>query len=422
MLNKINTMLWLAATLLIFITGIYFSYKIKCQQFNLKQMWKQLKKSGMEDGISPIQTLTLNLAARIGVGSISGIALAIYVGGPGTVFWMWVTAIIASANTFLESYFAVKYQECDEGNVMKGGPSYYIEKGLNKKGLAKLYSIIILITFICGFLTIQSNTIAIGLADLFPVPTYITGIILASITALIIMKGVKRIAKVTNFLVPLMGIIYFAICFIIILKNINLMPSIFQNIFAQAFNLKSAGIGIFTVFIIGMQRGIFSNEAGIGTGAITAATIKTKNYKSQGYIQTLGIYIDTLVVGTLSSIVVMCCNYNSLIIIDPNGIEIAKYAFFFHFGSLGNYLMMLIIILFALATIITGYYYGESAFKYIKKNYNKRDIILLKILALAMIIFGSIASSTKLWELNDVFIAILAIINTYALWHLKDKI
>lgn len=421
MLTTLNQILWIAVSLLIFITGIVFTIKIKGAQFNLKKMWSYLKEE-KTGGISPVQTLTLNLAARIGVGSISGIALAIYIGGPGTIFWMWITAFIASANTYLESIFAVIFHEKDASDVYYGGPSQYIDKGLKNKPLAKLYSLIIMITFLCGFLTIQSNTITVGITNLISIHPLIIGLVLAIIIAIIIMKGIKRIANVTNVLVPLMGFLYFILCFIIIIQNISNLPTIFSLIFKDAFQIKTAGIGILSTFLIGMQRGIFSNEAGIGTGAITAATIDTKHPESQGAIQTLGIYIDTLIVGTLTSIVIMCSNYQSLNIIDVNGIEIATNAFSNYFGSAGNILMMLIIILFAIATIITGYYYGESSFKYLKKKVTKKQLTILKLFAISMIIIGSILPSTKLWEFNDLLIALLALINTYALWKLKEKL
>ena len=422
MLKNVNNFLWIIATFLIFISGIFLSFKIKFSQFNFKRMFGVLKENDNTDGISTIQTLTLNLAAKIGVGSITGIALAIYLGGPGTIFWMWISALVASSNTFIESVLAVLYNEKDEGNIYKGGPYSYIEKGIGNKLLAKLYSFLILITFIGGFLTIQSNTITVGLIDYFNVSPLIVGIVIAILVGIMIIKGVKIIARVTNFLVPFMALLYFILCFLIMIINIDKIPSIISEFFISAFSVKSVGIGTFSTFIIGMQRGIFSHEAGIGTGAISAAVVDRKNFKSQGYIQTLGIYIDALIVGTLSAIVIMCCDYGNIHLVDANGIEIAKYAFSYHLGNFGNIMLLIIIILFAFSSIIAGYYYGESSIKYIKKNINKSELLIFKLVALILLVIGSISSSRVLWNFVDIFIAILAIINIYSLWKLVNII
>ena len=422
MLDYVNNTVWMVTSILIFISGIYFTFKIKFQQFNFKKMFSALKEKSSENGISPMQTLTVNLAAKIGVGSITGIALAIYTGGVGTIFWMWITAIIASSNTFVESVLGVKYREKDEGNIYKGGPSFYIEKGLKKKKLARVYSYMIIFAFVIGFITIQSNTIVVGITDKVAISPIIIGIGIVLLTALVIVNGIKSIANVTNFLVPFMSIIYIIICFIILFLNASSLPSILVSIFKEAFNFKSAGIGVLTTFLIGMQKGLFSNEAGLGTGAIAAGTSDTDNPMSQGYIQSLGIYIDTLIIGTLSALVVMCSDFSSLNLLDANGIEIVKFAFESHLGDFGGNMVVIIIFLFAFSTIITGYYYGESSLKYIKKDATKKDLLILKIATLILLFVGCLLSSGFIWTIVDIFVAVLAIINIYALWKLRDKI
>lgn len=414
----ISDIFWIFVTILIIISGLYFSFKIKFQHFNFKKILCFLKVKET-NGISPIQTLTMNLAAKIGVGSISGIAVAIYLGGAGTVFWMWITALVATSTTFLESTYAVIYQKKDKNNIKKGGPWYYIQDGLKNKRLASLYAAIIIFVFSFGFLTLQSNTIAVGLEEFNINPLFI-GLFVAFLTGLIIINGVKSIAYTTEVLVPFMGILYLIICLIIIFINIELIPSIFINIFKDAFNFKAAGFGFLLTMIIGMQKGVFSNEVGIGTGAIVAATSNTKNPISQGYIQSLGIYVDTLIIGTLSALVVMCCDFSSLNISDVNGIEVVKYAFSHQLGNFGNILITIIIFLFAFATIITGYYYVESSLKFFI-NKNKYVIKVLKICTLILITLGSILSSALLWNITDFFIGVIAVINIYAIYKIKNR-
>lgn len=416
MLLTITNLLWIVVTILIIISGVFFSFKIKFQHFNFKKMLFYLKQKET-GGISPFQTLTMNLAAKIGVGSISGVALAIYLGGPGTVFWMWMTAILATSTTFIESTLAVIYQKKDNKNFNKGGPWYYIRDGLQNNKLAVLYALIIIFAFSFGFLTLQSNTVAVGLQE-YNINPLLIGLLLAFFTGLIIVKGVKSIADATEVLVPFMGILYLIICTLIILINLDKIPEIFINIFKDALNVKSTSFGFLTTMIIGMQKGIFSNEVGIGTGAIVSAAAHTKEPVSQGYIQSLGIYVDTLIIGTLSAIVIMCCDLSVLNITDVNGIEVVKYAFSHQLGSFGSVLITLIIFLFAFATIITGYYYVESSLKFFIKD-NKTNILILKLFVLVLIVVGSVASSAIVWNLTDLFIGIIAIINIYAISKIK---
>ena len=417
MLSKLNDFLWLIATFMIFYYGIYFSIKLHFPQFNIKEMILSLRKKG-DGGISPIQTLTMTLAAKIGVGSISGIALAIYLGGPGTIFWMWITSLIASSNSFVESTLAVIFREKDDNNLYKGGPSFYISKGLGYKRLANIYALIIIIAFIGGFLSLQSNTIVKGLAPYFN-ESLLIGIILAAITFIVILKGVKRIALVTNYLVPIMGLFYLCICtYIIIINHTEIVP-VFKIIVGRAIDIKSFGYGIISSLLIGMQRGIFSSEAGIGTGAIASGVSGTTTPSSQGFIQTFGVHLDTLLIGSLTAFAVLMSDYKSLVIDDANGIEIMEYAFLSQFGSRGSIFLLITIILFAFASIISGYYYGESALKFIKKNITKVEILILKLITVFVIIIGGLMPSELVIVIVDILVALLAIINIYSIYSLR---
>ena len=422
MLELINKLVWAVATALIFISGIYLTIKLKGVQFHFKEMFKNLfKNENRERGITPIQSFLMTLGSRIGVGSIAGVSLALYLGGPGSIFWMWTSAFLAASNTFSETVLGIIYRKKD-GDDYKGGPSYYIKDGLNKPKLGGLYAILILVSYVGGFVGIQGNTITKSVLEIIDIPKFIVGILLVLVTALIIYGGLKKIAAFSSKLVPIMTIFYIGIALYVICKNITLMPSIFKEIITSAFSLKSVYGGFLYSVIIGIQRGIFSNEAGLGTGSITSSTSSTKSPTSQGYIQILGIYVTTLLICTATVIIVMTSNYKELVLSDVNGIEITQYAFKYHLGDFGNILLFISVLLFSFTTILTGYYDGESSLKYFIDSIKTYHLNALKIGSLIVLFLGCIVSSTFLWSFVDILMAMLAIINIYALFKLKNDV
>jgi AGCS family alanine or glycine:cation symporter len=354
------------------------------------------------------------------VGSLAGVALSIYIGGPGSIFWMWIATFLVVPNAYAESYLGVLYHQKEE-DIYIGGPSYYISKGLNNKWLGNVYAFLVLIAYIFGFLTIQSNTISKSF-ELFNIPPILVGIALAITVAMVLIKGAKGIISVSSKIMPFIGIIYLGSCFFIIMNNINLLPIILNDIITSAFNVKSLGSGVITSLIIGFQRGIFSNEAGVGSGAIAAATVDNDNARGQGMIQMLGIYFTTLILCSLTAIVIMMTKYSSAMFKNVNGIELTQYALTYHLGTLGEIILVLTIFIFAFSTIISGYYYGENSLRFLKKRVTKIDIILLKLVTLFLLIIGSISKSSILWNTVDILVAIMAIINTYALFKLRKKL
>lgn len=412
--------LWGIGTILILISGIYWTIKLKGVQFNIKNIIKSFSSSNK--GISPFKSLTMALGARIGVGSLAGVALAIYLGGYGTIFWMWIVALVCSSNAFCEVVLGMIYQENDLNNVCIGGPSYYIKKGLGKHRLAIIYALIIIVSYIIGFLTIQSNTISVSITNIFNIEPIIIGIIISILSFLAIIGGVKKISTITSYLVPIMGIFYIGICFFIIVTNINIMGDILLKIVTDAFNIKAFGFGVITTLLIGVQRGIFSNEAGLGTGAIASSVVEYSTPVKQGFVQVSGIYITTLLVGTITALVIMCSNIDTTKIMDINGIEITTMAFNYHLGIIGDYIVMITIVLFAFSTIVTGYYYGESSLKFLNKTISNKYILILKVITCILLLLGSIISSTWLWNIVDLFVVIMAIINIPVLFLLRSNI
>jgi AGCS family alanine or glycine:cation symporter len=420
MLKFIDSILWAIATIFIVYSGIYYTFKLKFVQFRIKDMLLNLfPKQKNKSGISPFVSLMLVLGGRIGVGSIAGVALSIYLGGIGSIFWLWVIGILSAPSSFAETVLGVKYQYKTNKEIY-GGPSYYLKYGLKKNKLSRLYSYIIIFSYIGGFLSIQSNTITTSITTYIDIPNIILGVILGFISFFIILGGIKKISNVSKYLVPIMTIIYVIISFIIIMLNIKLVPSIFKNIFIQAFNFKSLGFGIFGSMIIGIQRGIFSNEAGLGTGAIAASTVDEQMPAKQGFVQMIGIYITTFLICTSTALVILTTETMGNNVI--NGIELTQQAFINHLGSLGNIVVIISIILFAFSTVLSGYYDGEASLKFLFPNISKLCLLILKIITFIVIILGSITSSNTLWNIVNILTAILAIINIYSIMKLKNKV
>jgi len=421
----LNRIIWLIATSLIIMSGLYFSFKLKFIQFRFIKMFKSLFiKNKEQETIKPFESLMMVLAGRIGVGSIAGIAISIYYGGVGSIFWMWISSLLATSLTFVETILGMLYQKKDTNSISKGGPSYYIRYGLNNKLLGNIYAFIIILTDIFGFISIQTNTITHSIQEIINIDSIVIGIILSVLVIIIIIGGVKRIANFSSKMVPTMTLLYLFICLIIIIINIDKLPNIFLSIFKSAFEFKSISGGILGSMIIGIQRGIFSNEAGIGTGAIASAATKTssKNEQlAQGYTQMLGVYITTFLICTATALILLTTNISNLNINNLNGIEIVQYALTNHLGTIGNYFIFIIIFLFAFTTILSSYYNGESSLKYFIEN-PKKILKVLKILTCISIVIGAISKSNIIWNFIDVFVGILAIINIYALIKLKDDV
>ena len=420
-MSQINTFFWGIATALLISCGLYYTFKLKFVQFDFKNIFSSLKSdSQTKDSISPFKTLTLALAARVGVGSLAGIALGLYKGGIGVIFWIWLSALITLPNSFVESTLAVMYRERDNKFYI-GGPAYYINKGLGYKKLSIIYAVIIFLCYIGGFLAIQSNTIANSMKAYLDISPILSGIIVAIITYFIISNGLKRIANFTAFFVPFMGITYLIVAITIVILKIDMIPSIISSIFSEAFNIKAFGWGIVSSIIIGVQRGVFSSEAGMGTGAVASGTSNTKYPCRQGYVQMLGVYFTTFVV-TSTAFIILTSNVDVNGFVNPNGIEITLKALESHIGGLGTIILIFAILSFAFSTIISGYYYGESNLKYLYKKNMGSKIYFLNVAVVIILFVGAIVNPTLLWNLVDIGAAALAIINTISILLLHKEV
>lgn len=291
--NSGNNILWTyILIILLIVAGLYFSFGTKFVQIRLfPEMFRLIVEKEGESGVSPFQAFTISAASRVGTGNITGVALAIGVGGPGAVFWMWIIAILGMATAFIESTLAQVYKVKD-GNTFRGGPAYYMEKALGQRKLGIIFSI--LLTFSFGFIfnAVQSNTIATSVGEAFDIKPAIIGIILVALTALIIFGGVHRIVKVTQILVPVMAIFYLLVALFVVVTNFSEIPHVFNLIFTHAFGLQEAAGGAIGAAIMqGVRRGLFSNEAGMGSVPNAAATANTSHPAKQGLVQSLGVFL-----------------------------------------------------------------------------------------------------------------------------------
>ncbi|EKO1911176.1 alanine:cation symporter family protein [Clostridium botulinum] len=421
-ISVLNNYLWSYILIALLITlGLFFSFKSKFVQIRyFKEMFRLLgegaSKSGREKhkgkkGVSSFQAFCISTASRVGTGNLAGVAIAIASGGPGAVFWMWLIALIGGASSFVESTLAQIYKVEDE-HGFRGGPAYYMEKALNKKWMGIIFSILITISYGLVFNSVQANTISLAFEQAFGVDTLIIGLILAVLTSLIIFGGVKRIARVTEIIVPIMAITYVIVALFVIFRNIGSIPSIFSLIIENAFGIKQVvGGGLGAAVLMGIKRGLFSNEAGMGSAPNAAATANVTHPAKQGLIQTLGVFTDTILICSATSFIVLISG--SYLKSDLTGIQLTQTALSSQVGSWGNTFIAICIFLFAFSSVIGNYYYGETNIEFLKGS--KTSLFLYRICVIGMVIFGSIAKIQIVWDMADLFMGFMAIINLIAI-------
>ena len=410
---------YLAIPILLFVSLI-FTFYFQGVQFRFKKMIQCLTKKSSNSSVSSFQSFTMALAARVGVGSLAGVALGIYIGGPGSVFWMWISALITAAASFVESTLAQLYKKRD-GDIYIGGPAYYIEYGMHQKGFAVIYAFIIVLTYTFGFSAIQANTIATSFRDVLSIPPLLTGVGLALITSMIIFGGASTIAKMTSKIVPIMALFYIGIGLFVMITHFDYIPTFFMTIFQDAFQPSPliGGTVLYTI-ITGIKRGVFSNEAGMGSGAHAAAVTNSDNPTDQGYIQSFGVYVTTLFICTITAFLIMVTNAVEVGTTHSNGIELTQYALTELFGPIGGVILAISIFFFAFSTILTGYFYGECNVKYLCKN--EKILYPVRVIVLIVILISSIGSASLIWSLVDLGVALTATINVMALCYLAKEV
>ncbi|MDN3614110.1 alanine/glycine:cation symporter family protein [Vibrio gallaecicus] len=424
LINLMNDLLW--GSILVYLlvgVGIYFTVRLGFIQFrHFGHMFSVLKNSRKADsaGISSFQALCTSLAARVGTGNMAGVAVALTAGGPGAIFWMWLIAMLGMATSFAESTLAQLYKTRDNDGNYRGGPAYYMEKGLGMRWMGVLFSIFLIIAFGLVFNAVQANAIASAMNTAFDLERSYVGVGIVVISAFVIFGGIRKIARTAEIIVPIMALAYLAIAIYVMLMNIEKVPEVLALIFKSAFGLQEAAAGglgyaIAQAMINGIKRGLFSNEAGMGSApnAAASATPYPPHPASQGYVQMLGVFMDTIVICSATvAIILMSGEYVPHG--EVTGIELTQRALTAQVGEWGGIFVAVAIFFFAFTSIIANYSYAETNLIFLEHN-NKKGLVLFRIVVLGMVMFGSLATLPTVWALADVSMGLMAIVNLVAI-------
>ena len=417
-ISGINDLLW-SYVLIIMLLGcaFRFTFKTRFVQFRMfREMIRVLGDSANkahegEKHISSFQAFAVSLASRVGTGNPAGVATAIAVGGPGAVFWMWIIALLGSASAFVESTLAQLYKRKGKESFI-GGPAYYMRYGLGLNWMGILFAILISVTFGFAFNSVQSNTICAAMQGSFGFDPRIVGAVLTVLTLAIIFGGIQRIAKVSSVIVPVMALGYVALASGIVLFNITELPAIIKLIVSSAFGWEQAAGGtIGAALMQGIKRGLFSNEAGMGSAPNVAATASVTHPVKQGLIQTLGVFTDTLLICTCTAFIILFSG--APLDGSVNGVQLTQHALTLEVGKAGGIFVAVAIFLFAFSSIIGNYYYGEAIIRFITP---KKSVLYIYRLAVGgMVMFGALASLELAWSLADITMAFMTICNLFAI-------
>ena len=418
LLNIINDYLWthIVITLLVF-CALYFTFRLKGVQFSrIGDMLRVIVEKPGGQKIGSFHAFAVSLSSRVGTGNLAGVASAIFVGGPGAVFWMWMMALLGAATAFVEATLAQLYKRRGEDSFY-GGPAYYMQHGLHRKWMGVLFAVLITITFGMANQIVQSNTLCGALADSFAIDAKWIGLTITIATLIIIFGGIRRISHFASIVVPFMAIGYVIIAVIVILMNITEIPAMIVLIVKSAFGLEQAVGGAFGMAVMqGVKRGLFSNEAGEGSAPNAAAIAHTSHPVKQGLLQSLGVFTDTIVVCTCTAFIILLSGiYNS----GRDGIILTKYALEHHIGPAGGLFVTAAIFLFAYSTIIANYFYGETNIRFITQKMSY--INLFRIITGATVMAGAMMSLQEAWSIVDLAMGVMTIVNLVAIIQLSPK-
>lgn len=420
----INDLLW--GTILIYLllgAGIFFTLRLGFIQFrHFGHMFSVLKHSRKSDaaGISSFQALCTSLAARVGTGNLAGVAVALYLGGPGAIFWMWLIALIGMSTAFAESALAQLYKVKDEDGNYRGGPAYYMEKGLGMRWMGVMFAIFLIIAFGLVFNAVQANSISAAMDVAFGIPDWATGVALVLMAGVIIFGGLRSIARFAELVVPVMALAYLLIALVVVAMNITELPGVFSLILKSAFGLDQAGGGaigyaISQAMMNGIKRGLFSNEAGMGSApnAAASATPYPPHPASQGYVQMLGVFADTIVICTCTASIILLSGQ-----FEPGsgitGIELTQRALSHEVGDWGNTFIAIAILFFAFTSIVANYAYAENNLIFLEHNH-KGGLLIFRLFVLGMVMFGAMGELPTIWAMADASMGLMALTNLAAI-------
>jgi len=412
-INLINDLLWTYILVALLLgCAVWFTLRTRFVQFRMiKEMVRLLGDSGgkgdaKEKHISSFQAFAISIASRVGTGNLAGVATAIAVGGPGAVFWMWVIALLGASSSFVESTLAQLYKIKGKDSFI-GGPAYYMRKGLKQPWMGALFAVLITITFGFAFNSVQSNTLCAAFEGAFGFDHAVVGGIITALTLTIIFGGVQRIAKVSSIIVPII-----ALALIIVLLNIKELPGVLALIVGHAFGWEQAlGGGVGMALMQGIKRGLFSNEAGMGSAPNVAATAHVSHPVKQGLIQTLGVFTDTLIICTCTAFIILFSG--APLDGSTNGVQLTQHALTNEIGPSGAIFVAVALFFFAFSSILGNYYYGEANVRYL--THRKWVLNIYRILVGGMVMFGAVATFDLAWSLADVTMGLMALCNLIAI-------
>lgn len=417
MLDLLNDFIWSKLLIVMLIgLGLYFTVASRFVQFRyFSSMFRIFGEAFKRQPgqLSSFQALMLSVAGRVGAGNIAGVSVAIMLGGPGAIFWMWVVALVGMATSYFECSLAQLYKRREPDGTYRGGPAFYIQHGLGQRWLGIVVSILLLVTFGFGFNAVQSFTVASSLHDTFGLPTIVSGLILTGVIGVIIFGGIKRIASMADVLVPIMAFSYIGMALVVIGMNLSEVPATFAMIFKAAFGLEPAFAGgIGAAIMMGVKRGLFSNEAGLGSAPNVAAVAEVKHPAAQGIVQSLSVFIDTLLVCTSTALIILLSG-----VYQPGsemaGVVLTQTALAAEVGEWGRVFVSIALLLFVFTTLIYNYYLGENALGFFSQK--RGPVVIYRVLVVALVLWGSVQDLGTVFAFADVTMGLLAICNLIAL-------
>ncbi|MBB3168656.1 alanine/glycine:cation symporter family protein [Simiduia aestuariiviva] len=416
--SSINGVLWDSILIyMLVIAGLWFTLRLGAIQFRLfGHMFTMMRGAGRSnaEGISPFQALATSLAARVGTGNLAGVAVAITLGGPGAVFWMWMIALLGMATGFVESTLGQFYKVKDANGEFRGGPAYYIQMGLNKRWLAIAFSLCLMFGYGFVFSAVQANTIGDALNNAYGVAPLYSGLVMTIVAGIIVLGGLRAIARFAEFTVPFMGLAYVAMALFIVAVNINAVPGILKLIVSSAFGYEEAAGGFLGAAINGIKRGLYSNEAGSGSvpHAAAAAAPYPNHPVSQGLVQMLGVFVDTILICSCTAIIILLAGGASEE--GLAGIRITQDAMVNHVGSWGMDFVAIAIVFFSFTSVVANYAYAESNLHVFKLDH-KPGKLALTAGYLCMVLWGTMAPLPTVWNMADMALGLMTVINIIAI-------
>ncbi|WP_285671110.1 alanine/glycine:cation symporter family protein [Paralimibaculum aggregatum] len=429
-IDFLNTIFW--GYVLIYgllAVGLFFTIRLGAVQIrHFLEMFRVIASSKETDkaGISPFQALTVSLASRVGTGNLAGVAVALYLGGAGAIFWMWMVALVGMATAYAESALAQLYKTRGPMGMYRGGPAFYIARGLGLPWLGGIFSVCLIISFGLVFNAVQANSIAEATENAFGVPKLAVGIAVALLAGVVIFGGIRSIAKVAEIVVPFMAIAYLALAVYVIIVNFDAVPGMLRLIVSSALGFEEAGAGVVgsvtAAMLNGIKRGLFSNEAGMGSAPNIAAVAVPQPHhpSSQGFVQSLGVFIDTILICTATALMILL----SGVLTPgegPSGAELTQIALNAHIGDAGTYFIAIAILFFAFTSIIGNYSYAEGAMVFLGLA-SPTGLLALRLTALAMVVWGAYQSVATVFNAADASMGMMATINLIAIVALSGTV